>query len=611
MKKIIKSFLFVFILFLAIALVGCKKNEEENNGGDNKPEEHVHSYTSYFHKEVCEGCGKKGTLESERLYDEEVVYKYSDADYQKFQSDYQKVLDEVNKVGKYDAAKDVYVQDSEAYKAEDKFEKDFYDVFDEDCNYIVEQYQYATIRENMDQKSEQAEADLDQITEYHNEAIEKYYSLFQPIHDSSFREYFFSEEDGWTEEEIAQVLYESATYSDPEYVKIKTENDKIEIELDNITDMKDPKVLDLYEKFFNNNKRLAEIQHEPDYATLAYKYVYGREYTPADILAKVDKYKELGTEFNKFYKNLPKYNLKTSDRKIAEAFIKDSPLEKDLANDYIYKYVQTMKHQKDDFKLDFAEEIEHLFKTGAFFQGDYQGAFSWVIGRDEVPIMFFGPGSYSSSFTFIHEFGHHNNSVLNKDSDYLVDSMDLNETHSQGNEMMLLNFLMEQDVNPDIKDYVISDEIMGFLQIIVLAAAVDVFEQAIYTNTYTLANSSSIMADGEITKNEYESLFQGVLSSFGVGQLFNTDYWKYVCCHSACYYISYSVSALESLQFFFEYQDNGYAAAQEKYYKLYDYVTLKKEDQTYLDVLKYVGIPTYEDDELFDDAINFMKNFGK
>ena len=189
--------------------------------------------------------------------------------------------------------------------------------------------------------------------------------------------------------------------------------------------------------------------------------------------------------------------------------------------------------------------------------------------------------------------------------------MDLNETHSQGNEMMLLNFLMEQDVNPDIKDYVISDEIMGFLQIIVLAAAVDVFEQAIYTNTYTLANSSSIMADGEITKNEYESLFQGVLSSFGVGQLFNTDYWKYVCCHSACYYISYSVSALESLQFFFEYQDNGYAAAQEKYYKLYDYVTLKKEDQTYLDVLKYVGIPTYEDDELFDDAINFMKNFGK
>ena len=115
----------------------------------------------------------------------------------------------------------------------------------------------------------------------------------------------------------------------------------------------------------------------------------------------------------------------------------------------------------------------------------------------------------------------------------------------------------------------------------------------------------------QFAKNEYESLFEGVLSSFGVGQLFNTDYWKYVCCHSACYYISYSVSALESLQFFFEYQDNGYAAAQEKYYKLYDYVTLKKEGQTYLDVLEYVGIPTYEDDELYDDAINFMKNFGK
>ena len=612
MKKIIRSFLFVFILFLAIALVGCKKDDEENNNGDNnKPEEHVHTYTSYFHKEACAECGKKGTLESERLYDELVVYKYSDADYQKFQSDYEKIVGEINKAGKYDAAKDVFVKDSDAYKAEEKFETDFYDVFDEDCNYIVEQYQFATIRESMNSKDEKAEADLDQITEYYTEAIEKYYSLYQPIYDSSFREYFFSEEDGWTEEDIAQCLYDSATYSNSEYTKLKTENEKFEMELDNITDMNDSRVLDIYEKVFANNKRMAEIQNEPDYATLAYKFVYGREYTPADILAKVSKYQELGKEFNKFYKNLPKFSLKTSDRKIAEAFIKDSPLEKELANDYIYKFVQTMKHTNGDYKLDFAAELENIFKTGAYFTGDYQGAYSWVIGRDEIPIMFFGPGSYSSSFTFVHEFGHHNNSVLNKDSDYYVDSMDLNETHSQGNEMMLLNYLMEQDVNPDIKNYVISDEVTGFLQIIVLAAAVDIFEQAIYTDSYSLVNASSIMADGKITKDEYDSLFNGVLASLGVNQLFNANYWKYVCCRSACYYISYSISALESLQIFFEYQKNGYEAAQAKYYKLFDYLTLKREGMTYKDVLEYVGIPTYEDDQLFDDAINFMKNFGK
>ena len=612
MKKILNSFLFVFILLLAIVFVGCKTNEEGNKGNDPDPEPvHEHTYSSYFHKEKCEGCGATGTKESERLYDDVVVYTYSEADYNKFLADYDALVAEIGKAGKYDPAKDVFVKDSDAYKAEAKFEEDFYDVFDEDCEIIVEQYQYATIREDMDTKSEQAEKDMDLISDYYNEVIEKYYGLYQPIYDSSFREYFFSEEDGWTEEDIQQALYESATYSDPEYVKIKNENDALEQQLDNIEDISSSEVLDIYEKYFANNKRLAEIEGNENYAIQAYKYVYEREYEPSDILAKVDKFKTLGTTFAKMYKKLPKYSLSSSERKIGEAFIKKSPLENQIANDYVYNFVQTMKHEKGDYKIDFAEELEHIFKTGAFFQGDYQGAYSWVIGRDDLPIMYFGPGSYSSTFTFIHEFGHHNNSAKNGPNEYSIDSMDLNETHSQGDEMMLLNYLMEQDVSDDLKNYVIADEVIGFLQIIVLAAAVDIFEQAIYTNQFTLANSSAVMADGEITKDEYDAVFQGVLASFGCDQLFNKNYWRYVCLRSPCYYISYSISALESLQIFFEYLDNGYEAAKAKYFKLYDYVTLEREGMTYKDVLEYAGIPTYEDDELYDDAINFMKNFGK
>ena len=601
MKKILNCFIVVFVLLLGITCFGCKPKDEGPK----------HNYSSYFHKEVCEECGETGTKESERLYDNVVLYTYTDKDYQKFQEKYEAVVNAINAAGAYDAAKDVFVKDSDAYKAEEKFEQDYYDVFDDACEEIVAQYQYAKIREDMDTKSEQAEADFDLISDYYNEAIEKYYKLYQPIYDSSYREYFFSEEDGWTEEDIAQALYDSATYSNPEYVKIKNENDRLEQDLDNITDMGDSQVLDLYEKYFENNKKLAEIEGSENYAVQSYKYVYGREYSPSDILAKVNKYKELGAELATYVRNQPRFSLKTSERKIAKAFTDDSPLESQLANDYVYDFLKTMNHTNGDYKIDFLEELENVFKTGAYFQGDYQGAYSWVIGNQDLPIMFFGPGGYSSTFTFIHEFGHHMNSAVNRNNEYDVDAMDLHETHSQGDEMMILNYLMEQDVKADIKNSVIADEVVYFLQIIVLAAAVDFFEQAIYTNTYTLNNSASVMADGKITKDEYESVFNGVLSSFSCDGVFNTNYWKYVCMHSPCYYISYSVSALESLQIFFEYQQNGYEAAKAKYFKLFDYVTLKREDMTYKDVLEYAGIPTYEDDELYDDAINFLKTFGK
>ena len=598
MKRLLNSILFTFMLLLAFVFVGCKKEE--------KP---LHSYTSYFHTETCEICGEDGTLESKRLYDDVVVYTYTDEKYAKFQTDYQNVLTTLNKVGSYDKATHAFIKDSTLYIDEEKFEEDIYNVFDEDCNEIVAQYQYATIREDMDSTSEKAEQDMDTISDYYNEAIEKYYSLYQKIYDSAYREYFYSEEDGWTEDEILQVLHEAAPYANEEYVKIKNENDKLEQQLDNISDISSSEVLDIYEKFFENNKKLAEIEGATNYMDQAYKYTYGREYTPSDIQAKVNKYKELGVEFYKFYNALPKYSLKTSERKIAEALLDKSPLETQLANDYVYNFFKTMKYENGDYKVDFEALLEKTFEDGAYFKGDEKQAYSWYLEGIDTPIMFFGPGYYSASFTFVHEFGHHNNSSLNTNNDYEVDSMDLNETHSQGDEMMLLSYLLEQDVSDNLKNYVISEEIGNMLQIIVLAAAVDIFEQAIYTNTYTLANSSYIMADGQISKNEYDSVFVGILSSFGVSKLFNNNYWRYVCLSSPCYYISYSISALESLQVFFEYQDNGYEAAKNKYMKLLDYVTLKQEDMTYVDVLEYASFATYEEDELYDDAINFMKKF--
>ena len=136
MKKILNCFIVVFVLLLGITFFGCKPKDEGPK----------HTYSSYFHKEVCEECGETGTKESERLYDNVVLYTYTDKDYQKFQEKYEAVVNAINVAGTYDAAKDVFVKDSDAYKAEAKFEEDYYDAFDDACEEIVAQYQYAKIR---------------------------------------------------------------------------------------------------------------------------------------------------------------------------------------------------------------------------------------------------------------------------------------------------------------------------------------------------------------------------------------------------------------------------------------------------------------------------------
>jgi oligoendopeptidase F len=128
--------------------------------------------------------------------------------------------------------------------------------------------------------------------------------------------------------------------------------------------------------------------------------------------------------------------------------------------------------------------------------------------------------------------------------------------------------------------------------------AVNEFEIAVYTNTYTGTNSDVIMADGQITSNEYDNLFTSILSDFGLENVGSKTYWRYVTIAQPCYYISYSVSLLASMQLFAVAQQQSFMLAVQSYIRLIEYTRVHPE-YTYSEVLTYAGLYDFSDEKLY------------
>ena len=595
MKKIFRNIIIVFIFVATLSLAACNKTEKGCK----------HTYSDYFRLEECEKCHEIGRKNGSRLYDNEIKYTLKNDDIESFKANFEAFSKEIEKLGKYNSETDVFVKDSEKYKKEEKFEEDFYNKIVDDYEICSEQYQYARIREDMDTDDTQAKKNFDEVSLVLNDCEERYYKAFRMIYETEYRDYFFSQEDGWDEESINQALYMSDIRGNKEYSDLNKENDDLLSQFRAIDDIDSNEVLDLYEKFFENNKNLAKLENKESYSELAYEFTYGREYSPKDILAIKDEIKKVSLQFVKYLKKQKSYAISTSERKIFNAILDGSPLNNQVANNYVSDFFKAMNYKNNDFEVDFNKTVNELFETGAYFEGNYDGAYSWTVGRNALPIVFFGPASYNKTFTFVHEFGHHNNACVTNFSEYQSDSFDLDETHSQGDEMMLLNYLRTTDLNVNLVNKLAQDEIDNLMFTIIIATCVDLFEQSIYTNTYTYSGSTQIMADGKITKNEYDDCFKGIMYSFGVGELLNPSYWRYVCMESPCYYISYAISGIESIQLYLIGEEKGFEAAKNSYMHLLDYVTLEQE-MNYKEILEYAQMKTYMDKELYTMLTNYL-----
>ena len=644
--KLRKTVIFILVLVvtasLVLSLVACNKNDsttpQENQIPDVNPTPHVHTFDfsnvkyngedDYFAMVECSDpdCDAVARRTSGREFDEVFVFDYDeetqnliyntiatledvlDPEGENYVGDYS---EEWKNIDTYDEEEGVWIHNKQSQYDENKaFESTYYDPFYDYLEYVTEQYQICYVMYCVNDNYEWYEK-YQKISNVRTDLISEYYSLFRKVYNTKYREYFFSEEDGWTEENIEKALIMSDSYGNEEYIKINNKISEIEVIFRKLSDsaITDTSgnnknvVPELYSEYVQYKNQLAQLAGYENYVEYAYINEYDRDYSPADIEQLRTYAKQyMKPIFNKIfsgYENIGYYSPKKTEKLYYNAILEDSIFDSKLASDIVADYLKEMSFDGEQCSIDYYKNASDLFECGNYYTGEYEGAFNYWISAQEKSVLYFGPDSYSGMFTFIHEFGHYNNSFYNKGTSM---SYDIDETHSQGNEMMLLAYLSTVlEDYPSLYEAVEYYQLFNMVAISMLAMAVDEFEQAIYTNTY----SGEEFEDG-ITSDEYDDLFKTILSSYGLYKILNPVYWRYVVIESPCYYISYSTSAMASIQLYAmamqDLEENGNLdATREKYYKLItftddennahtDFVGDRVVDIGFAETLKYAGL---------------------
>ena len=470
------------------------------------------------------------------------------------------------------------------------------------------QYSVAMTLYYCDHRNEDLEKTYNDMQTYYTDLVAKFYSLSQPWYDGKFREFFF---EGATEDEIKSFLADSKAYSDEEYMALKNRNDEIELEFYALSNpAAGNQVPELYYEFVQNNKKIAKLLGYDNYLEYAYKNVYDRDYSYQDASVFVEHVKKyIVPIYNMVYgKYLSLSGYTDSDLDIYKNVLHDSFFSDEMANKLLNDYIDECNMaftSNPDKQISFSDTLNDLMVDGNLFRGTYSGAYVTYIRGVDVPIAFFGNNN-SDSTTVAHEFGHYMNEIYN--NDMYNQSFDLLETHSQGQESLYLQYVINNYLKEGLPlDLVKSEYFVNALYIIVLATQVDCFEQAVYLDSYDGYGSDVIMADGTITADEYDDLFAAFSEEFGIGEKYRADeYWRYVAISSPCYYISYAVSGVNALQIYANVDRLGFDAAKESYLKLFTYTDVDP-DMTLEEVLLYAGLTSYTDEETFKNISLYVK----
>ncbi len=571
-----------------------------------------HSWSEFVEESrivVCtvKGCNAKELPGYDPIHAESLTFNFTAEHEAEITAKYNEVLAAIDAAPEYDPDLHGYAEEGElkeAYDAVDALHTELYDL----VLYAVAQRQIAEIDYYCDMENTELEERYSYMMDYYTELMSTFYSLSQPFYDSCYRDFYYY---GMTEPEIKSYLFEANALSNEEYAALTNRNSEIELEVIGILNPTvSDDILELYEEFVANNKRIAEILGYKTYLDYAYENMYSRDYTYQDVAVITDFVKTyLAPAFCKIYERwnslassplLSKEDINHYYDQVSYSFFENQNGNR-ILNDYIDTLVFTSNPDK---QISFSDELNGLASHGNLFRGDYEGAFVTDLSAFDLPIAYFGPG-YDTPFTVAHEFGHYMNEIYN--SDVGSQSYDILEMHSQGNELLYLSFI-EPYVTENGYDLVETYQLLNMLYTIMASLAVDCFEQAVYLDYYDGPNSAEIMADGKITANEYDLLYRSIIEDFGTSKYQESDYWRYgMTVTSPCYYVSYSVSAISVLQLYEIANSDSQDAAVEAYLKLFTYAD-ENPDMTTAEVLRFAGLYSFTDEELYKAISDMLKS---
>lgn len=571
-----------------------------NNGATPTPDPSEHSFPNYFTYGECqdEGCHVIGRKPADSTFKNNFKYTLTETDYNKYVGYYNWMVANVN-----NASTDA-----------DEFYINMID-FGNGLNHVYEQNDIASVLYNVSGDS----TDYDTSTTWYYDLLNKYVDIIVKANSSTNTAIKNGLSENVDSEDIQYALGEGTGNAS----KIQEEIDNILSQYNNEITSESPNtttIAGLYEQLVNKNNQLAVLYGYDNYMTYSYKNVYNRNYTPAQTKAMsafvkkyiVPLYTSINARFETAYNALDDNDATDADINLYNGLMFDSLFTKTTSKyfdevkdaiDLISNYFKYLDNSND---VMFYDAVEDLFKTGNYFVGQVEGAFTYYMPQVGNTILYFdntdyGEGyyhCYSNSFTFVHEFGHYYENVhnLTKSGERPL-SYDFCETQSQGNEMMFLAWLGSNTTASKGYNAVKYSQLANMLQTVLNATAIDEFEQAVYTGSYEGYTT--------LNANNYQDLYDTICTKYGINDEENGNtYWMGVCFDNAAYYISYAMSALPSIEIYAKAvdKDGGPDVARTAYLTLFT-----NESTDYNTVLAAAGLHNAFEEALYTELTNAIK----
>lgn len=565
-----------------------------------EPDPSEHNFPNYFTYGKCqdEGCHVIGRKAADSTFKNNFKYTLTETDYNKYVGYYNWMTANVNNV---------------STDAEEFYNK--MSALIDGLNHVYEQNDIASVLYNVSGDS----TDYDTSTTWYYDLLNKYVDIIVKANSS-------------TNTAIKNDLSKKVDSEDIRYALGEGTGDasKIQEEIDNILSQYNKEITlespntttiaGLYEQLVNKNNQLAVLYGYDNYMTYAYKNVYNRNYTPTQTKAMsafvkqyiVPLYTSINAKFETAYNALDGNDATDADINLYKGLMFDSLFTKTTSKyfdevkdaiDLISNYFKYLDNSND---VIFYDAVEDLFKTGNYFVGQVEGAFTYYMPQVGNTILYFdntdyGEGyyhCYSNSFTFVHEFGHYYENVRNltKSGERPL-SFDFCETQSQGNEMMFLAWLDSNTTASKGYNAVKYSQLANMLQTVLNATAIDEFEQAVYTGSYEGYTT--------LNANNYQDLYDTICTKYGINDEENGNtYWMGVCFDNAAYYISYAMSALPSIEIYAKAvdKDGGLDVARTAYLTLFT-----NASTDYNTVLAAAGLHNAFEEALYTELTNAIK----
>lgn len=475
--------------------------------------------------------------------------------------------------------KNAGMTDIDAFEAAyDEFEVAFY--------HLAEQMNIASIIYYCNMDDEVADERNNTTSEKFREIQDAYNVALQELLTSSpFADELF---EGWTDEEKADLLNYSS-----DIMAIRNQIDDLESEYDKL-DENDfdfaEKAVYYYKQIVVLNNQLAAMFGYDNYYDYATENVYGRDYTAEDL--------QQYYEYVKYYIAPDVTTVINAYRSSYEGLGNNKDLYNSFSNgkfdsmedNYVIMYLESLGDTNMGIAMRDVFESENCVFTNS--KNSHPTAFQTWLYESEKPFCLFGSNGQSST-TIIHEIGHYYAAYTNDD----IGDYDLCETHSQSNEFLFLTYCSSKLPKGVYKATVMIQLANMYLNIC-MAAAVDEFEQAVYS-----LSSEEIMAmevaDFDAIMTEIAASYGGVLDDYDI-----QGYWKSVAVRNPVYYISYSVSAIASLNIYAMALDD-IDAAYTAYRALVE--TPGIEEMGYVEALGVAGVANPFEEEAHNNVSELLK----